>query len=1131
MFSAATKCPTILRSFVTPAKVGIVVLAVFLALDRGVVVADTSAETCSSGIAVTNPEDNPLLVQDCEALLEARDILSQGGRRLVWSADTSMSKWEGLSIHGSPARVRGLWLGGDGGGKGSLKGSIPAALGRLTGLLVLELDSNGLTGEIPDALGQLNNLHTLELNSNELVGEIPAEFGRLTNLQRLRLFDNQLTGKIPPELGRLANLERLWLSGNQLSGEIPEELDALTELTWLQLRGNRLTGRIPVGLGRLTNLEMLDLAYNDLTGSVPAELGELYGLEGLDLGNNELTGGVPPELGKLHSLEVLQLHDNKLSGQIPGEIGLLAKLRLMWLNDNELTGAIPGRISKLSQLVGLNLGNNKLTGEIPVTIAELTKLESLRLGGNQLTGEIPVELAGLFNLESLGLDGNQLTGAIPEELGSLAKLFSLGLRDNQLTGAIPPVLGDLTDLWGLFLSGNMLTGEIPASLGQLASLTYLELSDNRLTGEIPAALVDLTNLLGLLVQGNDLTGCVPLALSRFDAASFEDTSLRFCFAIDDHPTTVETPAQLTVAEESEIRIDESVLLANDMETENYTLRITDVGDAVNGTVSLAVSTIAFSHDGSETTSGSFTYTASDGVHSSIATATIAVTPVNDPPVAVDDSATVDEGDTLTIEASELLDNDTDAENDTLAITLVGDGVNGTVLLDGMTIIYEHDGSETTSGSFSYTMSDGTVTDTATVELAVAAVNDPPVAVGDSATVDEGDTLFIEASALLDNDTDAENDTLAITSVGNGVNGTVLLDGVTITYEHDGSETTSGSFSYTMSDGTVTETATVELAVVAVNDPPVAVADMAAVNEGDTISIEASVLLENDTDAENDTLAITSVGDGVNGTVLLNGMTITYEHDGSETTSGSFAYTLSDGTDTSTAMATITVTPVNDPPIAVGDTATVEEGDTLSIEASVLLDNDTDAENDTLSINSVGKGVNGMVLLDGMTITYEHDGSETTTGSFTYTISDGTDTFTATATITVTPVNDPPIAVVDSATVDEGDTLSIEASALLDNDTDAENDTLSITSVGDGVNGTVLLDGMTITYEHDGSETTTGSFTYTISDGTDTSTAMATITVNPVNDLPVGPLVALVLGAGVLSALVLLVLRRRRRSSK
>ena len=268
------------------------------------------------------------------------------------------------------------------------------------------------------------------------------------------------------------------------------------------------------------------------------------------------------------------------------------------------------------------------------------------------------------------------------------------------------------------------------------------------------------------------------------------------------------------------------------------------------------------------------------------------------------------------------------------------------------------------------------------------------------------------------------------------------------------------------------------------------------DEGDTLSIEASALLYNDTDEENDTLRITAVGDAVNGRVLLDGATIIYEHDDSETTAGSFSYTVSDGTDADTATVTLTVTPVNDPPIAVGDSETVDEGDTLSIEASALLYNDTDEENDTLRITAVGDAVNGRVLLDGATIIYEHDGSETTAGSFSYTVSDGTDADTATVTLTVTPVNDPPIAVGDSETVDEGDTLSIEASALLYNDTDEENDTLRITAVGDAVNGRVLLDGATIIYEHDGSETTAGSFSYTVSDGTDADTATVKISVTP-----------------------------------
>ena len=66
--------------------------------------------------------------------------------------------------------------------------------------------------------------------------------------------------------------------------------------------------------------------------------------------------------------------------------------------------------------------------------------------------------------------------------------------------------------------------------------------------------------------------------------------------------------------------------------------------------------------------------------------------------------------------------------------------------------------------------------------------------------------------------------------------------------------------------------------------------------------------------------------------------------------------------------------------------------------------------------------------------------------------------------------------------DEGMTLAVDTSYLL------RDDQLRVTSVGDASNGVVTLDGTTITYRHDGSETTTGGFTYTVTDGTQTMTS-------------------------------------------
>ena len=288
-----------------------------------------------------------------------------------------------------------------------------------------------------------------------------------------------------------------------------------------------------------------------------------------------------------------------------------------------------------------------------------------------------------------------------------------------------------------------------------------------------------------------------------------------------------------------------------------------------------------------------------------------------------------------------------------------------------------------------------------------------------------------------NDLATENLDLRIVDVSGPVNGMVFLDGPTITYRHDGSETIIGGFNYVATDETYFSNAAVAVEVVPVNDPPTVLTDETTVEEGGTVVVEVPALLANDTDAEGDALEFLGVSDGVNGTVLRDGTTIIFEHDGSETTSGSFLYVVSDSTDTATGTVKIAVMPVNDPPVATDDSATIEEGNTLSILAAELLVNDMDAERDSLSLVEVGDAVNGVVSLKGSTVTYEHDGSETVDDGFTYTVSDGVETDTATVIITVTPVNDPPVAIGDSASTMQGGTLTIEAAELLANDTDAE----------------------------------------------------------------------------------------------
>ncbi|OGO45246.1 MAG: hypothetical protein A2W37_13100 [Chloroflexi bacterium RBG_16_63_12] len=294
------------------------------------------------------------------------------------------------------------------------------------------------------------------------------------------------------------------------------------------------------------------------------------------------------------------------------------------------------------------------------------------------------------------------------------------------------------------------------------------------------------------------------------------------------------------------------------------------------------------------------------------------------------------------------------------------------------------------------------------------INNPPVAVGDSYAVDEDTTLTVAAPGVLGNDEDADGNGLTAALVGGPTYGSLTLnaDG-SFSYTPNADFNGSDSFTYKANDGFEdSNTATVAITVNPVNDAPVA-GDDSTITDEDTA--KTITVLANDTDVDGDTLTITSVTQGVHGAVTTDGMTVTYTPTADFCGSDTFTYTVSDGQGgTDMATVDVTVTCVNDAPVANDDAATTTENTAVVV---AVLANDTDVDGDALTVASVTQGTNGSVTTDGTTVTYTPNAGFTGTDTFAYTVGDGNGgTDTATVTITVNPANTLPDC--SAATTDE-----------------------------------------------------------------------------------------------------------------
>ena len=572
------------------------------------------------------------------------------------------------------------------------------------------------------------------------------------------------------------------------------------------------------------------------------------------------------------------------------------------------------------------------------------------------------------------------------------------------------------------------------------------------------------------------------------------------------------------------------VLDNDSSPNAGVLSITAVSQGANGSVVINPDdTVTYTPETNFFGTDSFTYTVSDGPLST-ATASVEVTvaPQPDPPVAQDDQVSTGLDIPLTID---VLANDHDPDGDGLTLSGFTQPTNGSVTqnTDG-TLLYTPDSGFSGSDSLTYTITDGSHTTSANVDIQVSATVDPIVLFGTGSgdNIDvSGEGQPYEIHALGGNDTvvgTAFDDVIEggrghDTLFGGDGNDTFLVLGT-----NQGEDRIDGGAGYDVilgGDGDDTfrlRGFTLSQSIEEI-DGGGGSNIISGSGSKDVLDFSATALINIDLidgGGGNDLITGTAFDDMIKGgkkydTLIGGGGTDTAVYDGNIgdydiTVNGNQA-TVKDlvGNEATDSLTDFTFLLFNDavfdltgggggggtPPEALDDTASTDEE--LAVVVGVL-DNDSSPNAGVLSITAVSQGANGSVVINpDDTVTYTPETNFFGTDSFTYTVSDGPlSTATASVEVTVAPQPDPPVAQDDQVSTGLDIPLTID---VLANDHDPDGDGLTLSGFTQPTNGSVTqnTDG-TLLYTPDSGFSGSDSLTYTITDGSHTTSANVDIQV-------------------------------------
>ncbi|EHR0758889.1 tandem-95 repeat protein [Vibrio parahaemolyticus] len=610
----------------------------------------------------------------------------------------------------------------------------------------------------------------------------------------------------------------------------------------------------------------------------------------------------------------------------------------------------------------------------------------------------------------------------------------------------------------------------------------------------------------------------------------DDTEVSFTFdIIDDEDLVVSGSANLdilpindapnakndviTTEEDTAVTID---VLVNDSDVEGDVLSIQSASvPSEQGSVGIVDGKLVFTPAENFNGEATITYIVTDGDLTDEANVTVTVTPVNDSPVAVDDTTSIQEDTAVTID---VLTNDTDVDGDKLSIESASvPKEQGTVEVVNGKLVFTPAENFNGDAEITYTVTDGQLTDEAKVTVTVNPVNDAPIIKVDaveSITEDAVNTDTVVATLTV-RDTDTPEDQLTV-SLENNSNGYFVLVGDEVKLTQAGVDAVNNdelnlkglTISASVSDGVnPTASDSDSLIVNRVNDVPTIKVDAVESITEDAVSTDTVIatLTVRDTDTSEDQLTV-SLENNSNGYFVLVGDEVKLTQAGVDAVNNdelnlkdlTISASVSDGVNpTANDSDSLIVNRVNDAPTvenAIADQVLSEDFDAYTIDLNeVFKDSDSSLEFSVSGNNSIQISiVNGVATI---TPTADWNGKET----ITFTAKDPSgESVNQTVDFTVAPVVD---IEADSADVVEDTPTIIN---VLGNDTFESTDkVVSLDAENGPKNGTVIVnnDG-TVTYTSDDNYVGEDTFTYIVTSGGVSESTTVSVDVTPVNDAPV-----------------------------